>query len=577
MAASTSQMRRNVALDEIANHFGDCRARLLKVVTSTDERPASDTSMEIAGGVRQQKRRRVSGRITPKSSQEPMDLDSSSNQRSSSKKSNDDDDDDFSVSSQDSGNSRREEPALRRSGRTSTLSTPVTDSVLQSTPISGRAFPSSSSSSEPTVAATPLTPTTPTKAVAKHTLVACPVCECAIPEAQTNSHLDKFCFAGKKDPIYTLPYNLLMGHLTEAKAIELYERVGYPAAGTNVTASSTKSSSTQPTARTQSIVNPFGQSSPRSQYQTGNASLFGSPSKQPVPVMAKPIPPEPKRIPKLTYSVLNDKQLRKKLSELGLAVHGDKQLMQKRHAEYVTIYNANCDSTRPLSEAQLRRNMEIWERTYDQDIAAKEQLKRNAEQQRLIQQRELVQKQAAVPQSSVSSTANPSDSSSSASTSSRPFSRSSSGSNFVPNHNNNAEVNVAVAEASAFAHALKYAAEYKELIADIRSRNEKDKVPKKETKQDNKKATPTGSTKSSQSSQSGNQPRASTPANTSSSTSGTQPLPPQVPEQTASQSSITSSQSSSIVEDQPSSQSSQYSMPLTPSKLRHPRRPIEHT
>jgi len=143
VAASTSQMRRNVALDEIANHFGDCRyesssmaegklvargdekifkhdhvvffdrARLLTAVTSAStkhEASASNTSMEIDDSVRQQKRRRISGRMTPKSSQEPMDLDMNGYHRSSIKKGgdNNDDDDDFVASSQDLKNSHHE-------------------------------------------------------------------------------------------------------------------------------------------------------------------------------------------------------------------------------------------------------------------------------------------------------------------------------------------------------------------------------------------------------------------------------------------------------------------------------------
>jgi len=90
-----------------------------------------------------------------------------------------------------------------------------------------------------------------------------------------------------------------MGHLTEAKAIELYERVGYT---TGAVSPAKASSPTSSPTRTQTVVNPFGQSPARSQNQAGNSSLFGGPSRQLVPIapnpnaiVAKAIPPERKK------------------------------------------------------------------------------------------------------------------------------------------------------------------------------------------------------------------------------------------------------------------------------------------
>ncbi|KAF9195891.1 E3 ubiquitin-protein ligase rad18 [Haplosporangium sp. Z 11] len=186
--------------------------------------------------------------------------------------------------------------------------------------------------------------------------------------------------------------------------------------------------------------------------------------------------PEPKRIPKLTYSVLNDKQLRKKLQELGLPSHGDKQLMQKRHAEYVTIYNANCDSTRPQTTAQLMKAMDAWERSYEMDMQAKEaQRKAQEKQQRIHQehQRQMAQHAAAAGTANSSDASSSPSSTPSSSQSNIPTGSSSSG--FVPNQANNNETAVAIASASAFAHALKYADEYAELIADVKRRQAVDK------------------------------------------------------------------------------------------------------
>ncbi|KAI8602810.1 hypothetical protein EDD21DRAFT_303197 [Dissophora ornata] len=206
--------------------------------------------------------------------------------------------------------------------------------------------------------------------------------------------------------------------------------------------------------------------------------------------------PEPKRIPKLTYSVLNDKQLRKKLQELGLPTHGDKQLMQKRHAEYVTIHNANCDATRPQTIAQLKKTMDVWERTYAQDLQAKDAQRRSLEEQQKRQQLELARRRAQEAQESATTSthaAGTADASTGVdpavdlmlNTVTLPSSQGSnhidsgsgsgSTSSFVPNQANNNSVAVAVAEASAFAHALKYADEYAELMADVKRRQQADK------------------------------------------------------------------------------------------------------
>ena len=74
----------------------------------------------------------------------------------------------------------------------------------------------------------------------------------------------------------------------------------------------------------------------------------------------------PKPLEKLTplnYSILRDQALRKKMSELGISTSGSRQLMENRHKEWVTIWNANCDSSRPKSRAELLNDLNNWERT----------------------------------------------------------------------------------------------------------------------------------------------------------------------------------------------------------------------
>ncbi|ETE69188.1 E3 ubiquitin-protein ligase RAD18, partial [Ophiophagus hannah] len=56
-----------------------------------------------------------------------------------------------------------------------------------------------------------------------------------------------------------------------------------------------------------------------------------------------------KLLPKLVYSLLSDRDLRKRLKEHGLSTHGTKQQLIKRHQEFVHMYNSECDSLNPKS------------------------------------------------------------------------------------------------------------------------------------------------------------------------------------------------------------------------------------
>ncbi|KAL2022587.1 hypothetical protein VTK56DRAFT_4931 [Thermocarpiscus australiensis] len=71
----------------------------------------------------------------------------------------------------------------------------------------------------------------------------------------------------------------------------------------------------------------------------------------------------PERLPALAYSMLKDSALRKKLAELGLSTTGTRQMLERRHQEWVTIWNANCDSARPKKRSELLQDLEVWERT----------------------------------------------------------------------------------------------------------------------------------------------------------------------------------------------------------------------
>ncbi|RKF58793.1 Postreplication repair E3 ubiquitin-protein ligase rad18 [Golovinomyces cichoracearum] len=75
----------------------------------------------------------------------------------------------------------------------------------------------------------------------------------------------------------------------------------------------------------------------------------------------KPIK-RPERLPQINFSMFKDTQLRKKLGEHGLAQGGSRLAMQKRYAEWITLWNSNCDATRPKPPNELRGELERWER-----------------------------------------------------------------------------------------------------------------------------------------------------------------------------------------------------------------------
>ncbi|OJJ51251.1 hypothetical protein ASPZODRAFT_87395 [Penicilliopsis zonata CBS 506.65] len=78
----------------------------------------------------------------------------------------------------------------------------------------------------------------------------------------------------------------------------------------------------------------------------------------------------PGRLPTLNYSILKEGVLRRKLRDLGIPDWGAKQLLQKRHTEWMNLWNANCDSKTPKSMKDLLRELDIWERTQGGHAAA---------------------------------------------------------------------------------------------------------------------------------------------------------------------------------------------------------------
>ncbi|KOS20653.1 Postreplication repair E3 ubiquitin-protein ligase rad18 [Escovopsis weberi] len=51
------------------------------------------------------------------------------------------------------------------------------------------------------------------------------------------------------------------------------------------------------------------------------------------------------------------------MSELGIACSGPRPIVEKRHKEWTTLWNSNCDSANPKTKAQLLQDLDVWERT----------------------------------------------------------------------------------------------------------------------------------------------------------------------------------------------------------------------
>ncbi|KAM3915721.1 E3 ubiquitin-protein ligase RAD18 [Leptodactylus fuscus] len=69
-----------------------------------------------------------------------------------------------------------------------------------------------------------------------------------------------------------------------------------------------------------------------------------------------------KPMAKVVYNLLSERDLRKRLKELGLSTQGSKQQMIRRHQEFVHMYNAQCDSLNPKSAAEIAGEIEKTEK-----------------------------------------------------------------------------------------------------------------------------------------------------------------------------------------------------------------------
>lgn len=64
-----------------------------------------------------------------------------------------------------------------------------------------------------------------------------------------------------------------------------------------------------------------------------------------------------KRIPGCVYSVMSISQLKKLLKEHKLPTDGDRKTLEKRHRNFVLLYNSNLDSLNPKSDDEIRKSV----------------------------------------------------------------------------------------------------------------------------------------------------------------------------------------------------------------------------
>ncbi|OAA33638.1 Postreplication repair protein uvsH/nuvA [Moelleriella libera RCEF 2490] len=72
------------------------------------------------------------------------------------------------------------------------------------------------------------------------------------------------------------------------------------------------------------------------------------------------------RLPAMNYSILKEQALRRKLAEIGISSTGSRTLLEKRHREWLNIWNANCDAAQPRNRAQLLQDLDMWEKSQGQ-------------------------------------------------------------------------------------------------------------------------------------------------------------------------------------------------------------------
>lgn len=75
--------------------------------------------------------------------------------------------------------------------------------------------------------------------------------------------------------------------------------------------------------------------------------------------------PAPSRLAGLNYAMMKETALKAKLRELGIPDWGKKDLLQRRHTEWLHLWNSNCDASdeRRKTKRELLKELDVWEKT----------------------------------------------------------------------------------------------------------------------------------------------------------------------------------------------------------------------
>jgi hypothetical protein len=73
------------------------------------------------------------------------------------------------------------------------------------------------------------------------------------------------------------------------------------------------------------------------------------------------VQPKRKKKPVTYYNQLSLQKLKEKCKQEGLSFLGNEKTLKARHQEYITLYNSECDSLTPRSQAELVREIDMRE------------------------------------------------------------------------------------------------------------------------------------------------------------------------------------------------------------------------
>lgn len=73
---------------------------------------------------------------------------------------------------------------------------------------------------------------------------------------------------------------------------------------------------------------------------------------------------ETKRMAKLDYASVSTPKLKEKLAALKLLVLGTRPQLELRYNQFYLLFNSNLDSSRPVSDLELRQKLNQWEKSH---------------------------------------------------------------------------------------------------------------------------------------------------------------------------------------------------------------------